>query len=57
MTHGTKPSKKAPSVSLWMPNDLVKAMDQAAESEGTDRGKFIRRAIRRKLRERASKGK
>jgi len=36
-------------IALWVPNDLLEALDRAVESEDSDRSKIVRNAIRRKI--------
>ena len=37
-------------VTLWLPKPMAAAVNEAIEIEDTDRSKFIRRAVRDKLR-------
>jgi len=43
-------------VNVWIPDDLVVGIDEAAAEEDLDRSKFIRRAVREKLDARQKKG-
>ena len=49
MKRGSVTKKQSELVALWIPRPLLKAIDEAVESEDTDRSKFIRRALRKKV--------
>lgn len=46
-----KSPKPEALVAFRLPQPLAEALDRAAEAAGTDKSKFIRNALRQKLRE------
>jgi len=50
MKRGAIQKRKARLVSLWIPKDMDKAIVDVVEAEDSDKSKFIRAAIREKVR-------
>jgi metal-responsive CopG/Arc/MetJ family transcriptional regulator len=51
MKRGSVNTRDSEMVALWVPRPLVLALDRAVHVEDTDRSKFIRRAVRRRINE------
>jgi hypothetical protein len=51
MKRGSVKASSSEMVALWVPRPLVEALDCAVHIEDTDRSKFIRRALRRRIKE------
>ena len=51
MKRGVNRSSDRELVALWVPRELVNALDHAVRLEDSDRSKFIRRALRRHIAE------
>jgi metal-responsive CopG/Arc/MetJ family transcriptional regulator len=49
MKRGIVKKSEARLVNIWLPLELIPAIDLALEIEDTDRSKFIRNAIREKI--------
>jgi metal-responsive CopG/Arc/MetJ family transcriptional regulator len=49
MKRGAVTKQESQLVALWVPKQLLDAMDLAIRSEDSDRSKFIRRALRRHI--------
>lgn len=50
MKRGVVTKGEAEMVTFWLPTNMVAALQQAILIEDTDRSKFIRRAVRERLR-------
>lgn len=46
MKRGSVTKKESELVALWVPRQLLEAVDHAVRCEDSDRSKFIRRAVR-----------
>lgn len=55
MKRGSVSKDKSEMIALWIPKELVAAIDTAVSKEDSDRSKFIRRAVRNRIAELASK--
>jgi metal-responsive CopG/Arc/MetJ family transcriptional regulator len=51
MKRGSIKKEESGLVALWIPRAMLNAIDHAVACEDSDRSKFIRRAVRRKLQE------
>jgi len=48
---GAVKTRSSELVALWVPKQLVLALDRAVREEDSDRSKFIRRALRTRVKE------
>lgn len=49
MARGTVKSEAAKLIGVWVPKELVDAMEEVIRLEDSDRSKFVRNAIRHRI--------
>lgn len=49
MKRGAVRTKSSEMVALWVPRPLISCLDRAVKAEDSDRSKFIRNAIRERI--------